>query len=86
MKLRGTLLKGRNADLPTLIWLSDVVEPCENFTKFFERADNKVRDVRNVWLLNYRNMGDSDHHDSFALEVIQFIETIIICRICQTIL
>jgi hypothetical protein len=22
-----------------------------------------------VWLLNYRNFGDSDHHDSFTLEV-----------------
>jgi pimeloyl-ACP methyl ester carboxylesterase len=23
--------------------------------------------VRNVWLLNYRNFGDSDHHSSFNL-------------------
>ena len=69
MRLRGTFLKGRHADLPTMIWLSDLVEPCENFQKFFNREDNKVKDYRNVWLLNYRNMGDSDHHDSFALEV-----------------
>jgi hypothetical protein len=69
VKLRGTFLQGRQPDLPTLIWLSDLVEPAENFEKFFMSEDNKVRDVRNVWLLNYRNMGDSDHHDSFRLEV-----------------
>ena len=69
VKLRGKFLKGRGEDLPTLIWLADVLEPAENFTKFFTREDNKIADVRNVWLLNYRNMGDSDHHDSFALDV-----------------
>ena len=52
-----------------MIWLSDLIEPAENFTGFFQREDNKILDVRNVWLLNYRNFGDSDHHDSFALEV-----------------
>lgn len=69
MKLRGKFLQGRAADLPTLIWFSDLLEPSENFAKFFNRPDNKILDVRNVWLLNYRNFGDSDHHDSFALEV-----------------
>lgn len=69
VKLRGKFLKGKKDDLPTLIWLSDILEPAENFTRFFTREDNKIADVRNVWLLNYRNMGDSDHHDSFALEV-----------------
>jgi len=68
VKLRGKFLKGRQSDLPTLIWLSDLVEPAENFTKFFMREDNKIRDYRNVWLLNYRNFGDSDHHDSFGLD------------------
>lgn len=52
-----------------MIWLSDLLEPAENFQKFFNRPDNKILDVRNVWLLNYRNFGDSDHHESFALEV-----------------
>ena len=69
MKLRGQFLKGRHSDLPTMIWLADLLEPSENFTKFFTRPDNKVLDVRNVWLLNYRNFGDSDHHESFALDV-----------------
>jgi hypothetical protein len=70
VKLRGKLLQGRQPDLPTMIWLADLVEPVENFEKFFAREDNKIKDVRNVLLLNYRNMGDSDHHDSFAMEVI----------------
>lgn len=69
MQLRGHLIEGRQKDLPTLIWLADVLEPAENFAKFFQRPDNKVLDVRNVLLLNYRNMGDSDHHESFDLDV-----------------
>ena len=69
--MRGKFIKGRGEDLPTLIWLADVLEPVENFTKFFTRDDNKVLDYRNVVLLNYRNMGDSDHHDSFDLDVSQ---------------
>ena len=72
VRLRGKFLQGRSHDLPTLIWLADIMEPAENFQKFFTREDNKVADVRNVWLLNYRNMGDSDHHESFSLEVIEF--------------
>jgi hypothetical protein len=69
VKLRGRFIQGRGADLPTMIWLSDLLEPAENFQSFFNRPDNKVLDIRNVWLLNYRNFGDSDHHDSFSLEV-----------------
>jgi hypothetical protein len=53
-----------------MIWLSDLLEPAENFQRFFTREDNRIADYRNVWLLNYRNMGDSDHHDSFNLDVI----------------
>ena len=45
-----------------------MVEPCESFAKFFHRQDNKIGSIRNVWLLNPRNFGDSDHHDSFSLE------------------
>jgi pimeloyl-ACP methyl ester carboxylesterase len=44
------------------------VEPAENFQTFFNRKDNKIRDVRNVWLLNYRNQGGSDHHDSYDMD------------------
>jgi pimeloyl-ACP methyl ester carboxylesterase len=28
----------------------------------------KVLNYRNVWVLNTRNFGDSDHHDSFEME------------------
>jgi hypothetical protein len=69
VKLRGTFLKGKKTDLPTMIWFSDLVEPVENFEKFFTQEGSKILDVRNVWLLNYRNMGDSDHHESFDLHV-----------------
>lgn len=68
VQLRGTFLKGKKADLPTMIWFSDLVEPVENFEKFFKMEGNKILDVRNVWLLNYRNMGLSDHHSSFDME------------------
>ena len=69
VQLRGTYLKGRKHDLPTMIWFSDLIEPVENFEKFFTKNDNKILDVRNVWLLNYRNMGHSDHHESFDMNV-----------------
>ena len=62
-------MEGKRSDLPTLIWFSDLVEPVENFEKFFRAENNKILNVRNVWLLNYRNMGQSDHHASFAMEV-----------------
>jgi len=65
--LRGTELHGDHKDLPNLIWLPDLIEPAENFTKFFTRENNKIRRVRNVHLLNYRNFGSSDHHESFEL-------------------
>lgn len=69
VKLRGTHIAGRQEDLPTLIWLPEIVEPAENFQKFFQRSDNKITDVRNVWCLNYRNQGTSDHHDSYDMDV-----------------
>jgi len=52
-----------------MLWFSDLVEPAENFEKFFTQENSKILDVRNVWMLNYRNMGDSDHHKSFDMEV-----------------
>lgn len=72
-------MKGRKADLPTLIWFSDLVEPAENFSAFFSNPKHKILDVRNVWLLNIRNMGDSDHHESFTMgeisdDIMRFID------------
>ena len=65
-------MQGRANDLPTMLWFSDLVEPAENFEAFFRQEGNKVLDVRNVWLLNIRNMGDSDHHESFDMHVSSF--------------
>jgi hypothetical protein len=53
-----------------MIWFSDLVEPVENFEAFFKNGGSKILDVRNVWLLNYRNFGHSDHHESFAMDEI----------------
>ena len=53
-----------------MIWFSDLVEPVENFAPFFSNPKHKILDIRNVWLVNIRNMGDSDHHQSFAMEEI----------------
>jgi len=36
VELRGTFLKGKRSDLPTMIWFSDLVEPVENHKAFFE--------------------------------------------------
>lgn len=68
VKLRGTFLEGRQPDLPTMIWLPELTEPAENFEPFFSDKQNKVRHLRNVWLLNYRNQGDSDHHNSYDMD------------------
>jgi len=69
VKLRGTLLKSRNYDMPTMIWLPELTEPAENFASFFNGEKNKIKDLRNVWLLDYRNQGDSDHHESYDMDV-----------------
>lgn len=70
VKLAGTHIAGRQADLPTMIWLPELVEPAENFKTFFTDPKNKICDVRNVWLLNYRNQGGSDHHESYDMDCI----------------
>jgi len=45
----------------------EVMDPVENLEKWFLLPHNRVLDYRNVWLLNPRNFGDSDHHPSFEL-------------------
>ena len=65
VRLQGTFMKGRQPDLPTMIWLPEITEPAQNFQKFFGERQNKVLDVRNVWLLDYRNQGESDFHPSY---------------------
>jgi pimeloyl-ACP methyl ester carboxylesterase len=68
VKIRGKFLKSRNHDMPTLLFFPDVLEPAENFEKWFMNPLNKTLEYRNVWLLNPRNFGDSDHHDSYEME------------------
>lgn len=68
VRIRGKFLKSRNVDMPTMLWFPEVLESAENWEKWFSQSENKILDYRNVWLLNPRNFGDSDHHDSFDLE------------------
>ena len=67
MKLRGKFLKSRRPDMPTLIFFPEIFEFAENYEKFFTEKDHGILDYRNVWLVNPRNFGDSDHHDSLCL-------------------
>ena len=50
--------------------MPELTEPAENFSTFFNRPDNKIKSVRNVWLLNYRNQGGSDHHHSYDMDCV----------------
>ena len=68
VKLRGKFLKSRRPDMPTLVWLPEMLDQAESFEKFFNHPKNKVLDYRNIWLLNPRNFGGSDHHSSFEMD------------------
>lgn len=79
VQLRGKMLPCKQNDMPYLIWLPDLLEPAENFQKFFTRGANGVDQVRNVWLLDYRNQGLSDHHQSYDLndmaeDIVRFMD------------
>ena len=67
VELRGKFIHGQAKDLPNLIWLPDLIDTADSFESFFTRTNNKTLSVRNVHLLNYRNFGSSDHHDSFEM-------------------
>ena len=63
-----------------MIWLPDLVEDASNFESFFTGPHSKILNYRNVWLLNHRNFGNSDHHKSFDLadmanDVIRFMDS-----------
>ena len=65
--------------MPTMLWFPEVMEPVENWEKWFMRPENKILEYRNVYLMHPRNFGDSDHHNSFDLEevshdIARFIE------------
>lgn len=63
--LRGIHLKGKYEDLPTMIFFPQILDPAENWIKFFTNSNNKLLESRNVWLLYPRNFGPSDRHASF---------------------
>lgn len=76
--LRGTYIEGNFKDLPNLIFFPEMCDPVVNWTKFFADPDNQILNQRNVWLLNPRNFGNSDRHESFDLndmadDVIRFM-------------
>jgi pimeloyl-ACP methyl ester carboxylesterase len=73
------MLPCKQEDMPYLIWLPDLLEHSENFDPFFTRQANGVNKVRNVWLLDYRNQGVSDHHPSYDLnemgdDIVRFMD------------
>jgi len=43
------------------------MEDVESYEKFFTNKNYGLLEYRNIWLLNPRNFGTSDHHDSFDL-------------------
>lgn len=65
--LRATKIESTANDMPNMIWLPDIVEPASNFENFFA-GSSKIRKLRNVWLLDHRNQGLSDHHESYRME------------------
>lgn len=67
VRLRGKFLKCRTPDMPTLIWLPEILENIENYEEFFTNPEHGILNYRNVWMLYPRNFGDSDHHQSFCL-------------------
>lgn len=66
--LRGSFIKGNYNDLPNLIFFSETLDPVTNWIPFFTNPDNKFLDFRNIYLINPRNIGTSDYHDSFGIE------------------
>jgi pimeloyl-ACP methyl ester carboxylesterase len=79
VNLRAHFLQGRAKDLPTLLWFADLCEPVANFKSFFLKPENKILNYRNVWLIDHRNFGESDHHKSFGLhemsdDIVRFMD------------
>jgi hypothetical protein len=41
--MRGKFYKARNADMPTMLWFPEVLDLPENYDKWLNNVDNKVR-------------------------------------------
>ena len=65
VQLRGTFLKSTGQDMPTIIAFPDLLENPESLRPLFNK---KLLEVRNVWLLSYRNSWNSDRNESMGPE------------------
>lgn len=75
VRLSGKFLPASQPDMPTMIWLPEIAEQAENFENFFNMPNNKIRSMRNIWLLNYRNQGGSDHCESYDMDVSKIVRS-----------
>jgi len=41
--VRGKFYKSRNADMPTMLWFPEVLDLSENYDKWLNNTDNKVK-------------------------------------------
>lgn len=67
VKIRGKFLKSQSPDMPTLLFFPEALKEAHTYEKFFTNPNHDILKYRNVWILNPRNFGDSDHHESFCL-------------------
>lgn len=63
--LRGTLLKCTQPDMPTILAFPDLLDNPETLRPLFNK---KLLEIRNVWLLNYRNSWLGDRADTMGAE------------------
>lgn len=80
VELRGIVLKAKYHDCPNMLFFPDLLDPAENWMKFFNSQETNILDYRNVWLIYPRNFGNSDRHDSWyaedmANDVVRFMYT-----------
>jgi len=61
-----------------MLFFPQILDPAENWIKFFTNPNNQLLEYRNVWLLYPRNFGNSDKHSSWygedmADDVVRFM-------------
>lgn len=76
VQLRGTHIRCKNPDMPTVIAFPDLLDKPESLRPLFNRT---FQEYRNLWLLSYRNSWNSDRNDSMSAEelandVIRFMD------------
>ncbi|OMJ95715.1 hypothetical protein SteCoe_779 [Stentor coeruleus] len=76
LQLRGTLIKSTSNDMPTILAFPDLLENPDSLRPLFNK---KLLEVRNVWLLSYRNSWLSERNESMepeelADDVIRFMD------------